>query len=375
MAKHQRDNAASAIPLLYRTLEDTQLWEQALSALADDLGADHIVLDLQADLAPDIVATRVAPTHIAQFASHAEYRQLRGLVTHSASGCALRGESIIDRRLQARSEFYADVIRPMGGHHALFALTSRAAGTQSALLSACRSSRKRGFDSRQLEKLDTFLPHLETVIRLQRRLAHSTVENWWHETILKALPVGIILLDAHGLPCYTNPAAEALLDNTSALSLSMHSGLSARDPATQRQLRQAIQGALGNNNGGSPPVALRLHSRLDKLDVWLRIAPLPPGGGAIEDWTPARVLIFCEGPDTQVLNPAELSRIFGFSPRESALAQALMNGRPLSGAARMLGVSHETVRTQLKSLFAKTDTNRQAELAEVLNKLRRWSRL
>jgi DNA-binding CsgD family transcriptional regulator len=85
------------------------------------------------------------------------------------------------------------------------------------------------------------------------------------------------------------------------------------------------------------------------------------------------VLVFCDGPDTQALNPVELSRLFGFSPRESALAQALMNGQPLANAAGSLGVSHETVRSQLKSLFAKTDTNRQAELTAVLNKLRRWS--
>lgn len=372
MAKYQRENPASPIPLLYRTLDDAQHWESALNALAEDLGADHIVLDLQADLAPMIVATRVAPNHIAQFASHHEYRQLRGLVTHSTSGCTLRGESIIDQRLQARSEFYADVIRPMGGYHALFALTSRAAGRQTALLSACRSSRKRGFESRHLEKLDAFLPHLETVIRLQRRITHSAVENWWHETILKALPVGIILLDAQGKPCYINPAAESLLDNTSALSLSARSGLNARDPATQRQLSQAIEQALGKNDEPAP-VAIRLHSRQDKQDVWLRIAPLPTGGGAIDEWSPARVLVFCDGPDSQSLNPAELSRIFGFSPRESALAQALIDGQPLADAAGSLGVSHETVRSQLKSLFAKTDTNRQAELTAVLNKLRRWS--
>jgi PAS domain-containing protein len=252
MAKYQRENPASPIPLLYRTLDDAQLWEPALNALAEDLGADHIVLDLQADLAPMIVATRVAPNHIAQFASHHEYRQLRGLVTHSTPGCTLRGESIIDQRLQARSEFYADVIRPMGGYHALFALTSRAAGTQTALLSACRSSRKRGFESRHLEKLDAFLPHLETVIRLQRRITHSAVENWWHETILKALPVGIILLDAQGKPCYINPAAESLLNNTSALSCRHAVGLT---PATQPP-------------NGNCPKPLSRH--------WARMTSLPP---------------------------------------------------------------------------------------------------
>jgi len=372
MTHNQDDKSSGSIPLLYRALEDPAFWEPALGALADELRADHVVLDLQADLAPKIVATRVAPNHIAQFSSHDEYRQLRGLVTRATPGGALHADAIISRNLQARSAFYADVIRPMGGHHALLGLTSRTSGTQTALLSVCRSAHKRGFESRQLQQLDAFLPHLETVIRLQRRLARSAVESWWHETALKALPIGIILLDVDGLPCYTNPAADALLAATSAFALSKQYGLSARDPATHRRLREAIRNALGNTDD-AVPVALRLHSGQPQNDVWLRVAPLAIDGAAVETWSPARVLIFCDGPERQVLDKAELAQTFGFSPREIALAQALMNGQTLSSAADTLGVSHETVRSQLKSLFTKTDTNRQAELTTVLNKLRRWS--
>ena len=92
MTRNQHDKSIGSIPLLYRALEDPAFWESALGALADELRADHVVLDLQADLAPKIVATRVAPNHIAQFSSHDEYRQLRGLVDarHAWRGLACR---------------------------------------------------------------------------------------------------------------------------------------------------------------------------------------------------------------------------------------------------------------------------------------------
>jgi DNA-binding CsgD family transcriptional regulator len=51
----------------------------------------------------------------------------------------------------------------------------------------------------------------------------------------------------------------------------------------------------------------------------------------------------------------------------------LLDGQKLESAARALGVGHETVRSQLKSLFAKTGTNRQADLVQALGVLQRLS--
>jgi DNA-binding CsgD family transcriptional regulator len=45
----------------------------------------------------------------------------------------------------------------------------------------------------------------------------------------------------------------------------------------------------------------------------------------------------------------------------------LVTGTRLSEAADSFGVSTETVRTQLKSIFLKTGTNRQSDLARLLS--------
>lgn len=62
-----------------------------------------------------------------------------------------------------------------------------------------------------------------------------------------------------------------------------------------------------------------------------------------------------------------------FRQQQSASTELHPERQPFRRATGSLGVRHETVRSQLNSLFAKTDTNRQAELTAVLNKLRRWS--
>lgn len=374
MRHDQRDAATTSIHLLYETLEDPSHWEKALTALADELRADHVVLDVRADVAPlpaHFIAARVDPVHLEQFSVHQEYPLLRSLVTRTSTGAVVHGESVIDRRLRARSEFYNEVIQPMGGYHSLLAVAPRAGSTGAALLTACRTARRKNFETRHQRQLEYFLPHLQTVLRLNSRLSSMAAEQWWYEKVLSALPIGVVLLDERGLPCYANPVAESLLGASDLLSLSAQHGLNSSDAAIGRQLRQAILSALVP--GTSPQAAVRVHCPRRNIDIWLRIAPLAAGGAASADWSPARVVVFCDGPDSTPLDPEQLAQAFGFTPREAALAQTLLDGQELSSAAQTLGVGRETARSQLKNLFAKTDTNRQAELAQVLRKFKRWS--
>jgi DNA-binding CsgD family transcriptional regulator len=51
---------------------------------------------------------------------------------------------------------------------------------------------------------------------------------------------------------------------------------------------------------------------------------------------------------------------------ETALALQLVQGRTLAQAARALHISEHTARTYSKHIFAKTGTNRQADLVRVI---------
>jgi DNA-binding CsgD family transcriptional regulator len=55
---------------------------------------------------------------------------------------------------------------------------------------------------------------------------------------------------------------------------------------------------------------------------------------------------------------------------EAKLAAKLALGSGIESAAASLGVSRETARTQLKAVFAKTNTRRQAELAALVARFR-----
>lgn len=59
----------------------------------------------------------------------------------------------------------------------------------------------------------------------------------------------------------------------------------------------------------------------------------------------------------------------GLSPCEIRLAMIIAQGKSAKQASHIIGRKHETVRNQLKSVFLKTNTNRQSALAVLVTKM------
>ena len=65
------------------------------------------------------------------------------------------------------------------------------------------------------------------------------------------------------------------------------------------------------------------------------------------------------------IDPAVLEGLFDLTPGEARVARALASGLEVDGVAGAFGVASSTVRSQLKSIFAKTGTGRQADLMAI----------
>ena len=78
---------------------------------------------------------------------------------------------------------------------------------------------------------------------------------------------------------------------------------------------------------------------------------------------------------TRRVSEASQRSRFCLTPAEVKIALGIADGKTLATVAEERGVSVSTVRTQLKSVFVKTGTHRQAELVALLvgprNRLRR----
>ena len=83
----------------------------------------------------------------------------------------------------------------------------------------------------------------------------------------------------------------------------------------------------------------------------------------------AAVAVFMSDPEERAFSEiGALVRLFRLTPAEARLAAGIATGAPLNDVADALGIGRETARTQLRSVFAKTGTTRQAELVRIITR-------
>jgi DNA-binding CsgD family transcriptional regulator len=113
------------------------------------------------------------------------------------------------------------------------------------------------------------------------------------------------------------------------------------------------------------PIIVR---RRSKRPLVIRV--LPVGGAARNPFLGARVLLLLvDLGRTSGPQPGMLAQTFGLSPAEAKVASLLAEGKSVEEIARAQAVLENTVRMQLKSVFAKTGTHRQGELIALVARL------
>lgn len=79
-----------------------------------------------------------------------------------------------------------------------------------------------------------------------------------------------------------------------------------------------------------------------------------------------RALVSFDDAETLAHRMASAGEVYRLSPAQLRLARALVEGHDLAAAARLLGVSVNTLRTQLQRIFDKTGVRSQAAVVRVL---------
>jgi DNA-binding CsgD family transcriptional regulator len=102
---------------------------------------------------------------------------------------------------------------------------------------------------------------------------------------------------------------------------------------------------------------------------WLLVEAMPVTAFGSDFFSPGRIILLLTSLAPRRQGAIHLSTAFGLTAAEAKLAARLASGAGIDIAAASLGVSRETARTQLKAVFAKTSTTRQAELTALIARL------
>jgi DNA-binding CsgD family transcriptional regulator len=368
MARAQAAAVGAIIERFYEAATRPELWPEVLHEAGEAVGGVAGIL-LPGPKAPVAAVWSRAVDEGVELGMREGWYENNPRVSRGVP--ALRGplDVITERRIFTDEElqnhpFNAEFINRTGmGSFAGMLLAPE--GASSVIVSFERTRNQEPFSEHDLAVIRRALPHLQGAGQLALRLGDAHAQGILHG--LEMVACGAISLDFLGRVVATNQRAERHLRNG---SLGLVNGeVLARDRAGNAALQKLVGSVLraGLAGDGAPPAPVAL-PRPEGRPLIAHAAPIV--GSARDLFQRAKAILMIVDPDEH-REPGEpvLRQAFGLTPAETRIALGLAAGLELQEIAAAAGVTSGTARTQLKSIFAKTDTHRQSELVALIGRL------
>lgn len=261
------------------------------------------------------------------------------------------------------SRFYREWIVPQGVAHAAGAVILREGEWLSEII-VQRSVDHPSFTYADLAALNALLPHLQRAIQMRQRFSDLQTGQRFLLGGLDALTIPTFLVDESGRVAWRNRQAERLLQSNDTLSC-VNGHFMAKDKSAVRHMSQAITDAINLGQGMAQHSGKAIQiARFGRLPLTLIVTPLSfdtagkRGRGAI---------VFAFEPEqSRTISTEQVRDLFSLSNAEAELAVRLCEGMSLEACANDRGVTINTIKSQLRSIFAKTGTTRQVDLLALL---------
>jgi DNA-binding CsgD family transcriptional regulator len=278
----------------------------------------------------------------------------------------IEGEELFPHKEFVETQLHRDLAKGGGTEYATCLVLSISTRTFE-IISLWRGPERAFLEDEHKELLGLLMPHLQNALRIHHALGLCESRARNAEAMLNASATASILLDGTGRVIHMNEAARNIsiandgfavrVDRIVPTDTSRRSEFSA--------LVNACTAADMVHSGG----ALALGRAFGKRPLQLLVTPVR----LIDKYRASvRVLILATDPELTVHFPdAVLRHTYGLTPAETEIANALLTGFSLEEIAQLRRVSISTVRSQMKGLMGKTDTQRQGDLIRLLSTLPR----
>jgi DNA-binding CsgD family transcriptional regulator len=367
------------LDIIYSVVGDSSRWKISLIAVADYLRADggmliHCPPPSSNQPATQLLA-RLSEEPAAIFQKHYVWNPWTYALAKVPFGKAASANSLVDPSIIRKTAFYADVLAPWD-HADTLNITHKALAIGESIggISFCLSHRDAGEAEYRVRLLDELSPHLcrafEASLLLEARAGLQQ-----SSAVLDLIPNAAFLLDRTGKVTRANAAAENLMRRSDGIAFDRKGNLQVISafPSERRAMANALKCALGTAGGlslhSSPLV--RISRPSGKTPLLVLAVPLPKQSFEFSELVaPARAIVIIVDPATESrVKSTSLQAAYGLTPAEAKLALLLADGVEGTRLAISLGVSSNTVKTQLRRCFDKTGTNSQSSLARLVRML------
>ncbi|MBW2267688.1 MAG: helix-turn-helix transcriptional regulator [Deltaproteobacteria bacterium] len=372
MRDHAR--ALQLVEQIYRATVEPAAWDSVLRALSEELGGAAIQISLRL---PD---EEPSPDDFHSFGIDESYHPvflkltLEGLPWGSLDHSVFRGrfgsasELLLDQDIDD-SALYLDFMRPQGlaPEWPLCHLIALQDGRPMSGIVIYPREGGRRIDSDDLALLDSLVPHLARAYSIHRELRQARHETDVLKMAINRLPTGVLLLDAEGRVVLTNTSANDILAQDDGFSLRRGQPWLS-DERRNRALHEALEACLEQVPSRGRPVGevVAVPRPSGRRGFSIMLIPLLAGApGSRED--EMKAILFVADPEIGQVGTTEvLESLYDLTHAEADLVRLIAEGHSLDQVAGERGVTMNTVRSQLKQVFSKTDTCRQGELVHLV---------
>lgn len=287
------------------------------------------------------------------------------------SGAVSWDYQILDEAAMNRDGFYSELL-PAAGFRYFVSAVAINSPTTFAVAAVQRTRGQGHVGEAEIKTMRRLTPHLQQALDVSVRLAGARHTAATLEQSLDWLDDGVALVRADGRMVSCNAALARIVAERDGVRIARDAIVfDARGP--QRRLARALASAGRLTDGDVDAMApsdfpVPRPSGAPAYIVSLR--PLPGGSEPVPVAERTVAVVFIR--DRLARNRAAirlLSELFGFTPAEATLAEALQRGLSPAIYARESGLSPNTVYTHLRRIKEKTGWTRTAELARRLSEL------
>ena len=222
------------------------------------------------------------------------------------------------------------------------------------------------FTPEAMRRIELLFPHVRRSVMVSRVLAMHGRGDGLLDAVIDELAAGVFVLGRNAEVLRSNRAGAAMLA-VGDVVCAIAGALQLNDPQARQSLNAALRPANLSAASAARATSVPLHD-IDGRRFVAHMLPLSPSGATREWATPQGRLAVIVGeadPDLESALTA-LARTYDLTAAETRVARGLAEIGSAPMIARAQGVSVATVRTHLRSLYAKSGTRRQADFIALL---------
>ncbi len=356
-------SADEAIAALYAAAVAPDQWDTALEALkrlADARAANCFVHDALTGSFVEYRFSGYGANWARDYAGHYHNLDLaRHVLLREPAGRMHAMHRHVSESMVQKSEYYQGFYIPEGLRYSCGGTLFD--GNRRLILAVHRPVGHRPYEEHTVAELQRVLDHLPHVFRVRELAARSVVGASMSCAALDVLPRAVIIVDEYATIRYSNRVASALLDR--AQDVLVRSGrLTLSDPHLARQLVQRVKQTC-QPTPAIDSVPIYTVDSNGRPSVELHIVPLNPSLAASVTSADPMAMVLLRCPFQRANWAGASTRPYSLSHAEIAVAAAMAEGLTPAECASRSGVKVSTVRSQIKSIMAKTGTRRMSEIA------------